>query len=393
MPEAGTIAIGRPFVERADGKARLTSVIRRDDVDVPVWVEVEERYGRYLCDERSDAFLLGLLNLAMREGRDVVCEAPVGAQLLFQLRTYLIPILANHDPRLRAISVVAEPDGRELPCAGAVATGASCGVDSMHAIMNYGGGDPAKPRLTHLVLNKIGGIAVRRGRWDAKVRHVADFCSRYGFELVAVGSNFSVAFPQDHLLTDFYSNSLCVYALCKLWNVYFYGSAGFDISHFSVTDSSLYGCALYDLLAFDVFSTKSLRIYSEGMDVERFEKLRRIADFAPSHTHLDVCLRNSGRNCGDCPKCRRTQIMLDALGRLDDYADVFDVAAYRANRKHYLRWLYEQQIRPDGDFETIPAYAVLKSDVTFRIKWPVWTHELRRRLSLAFGSRRGGHGR
>ena len=366
------IVIHKPYVKHGGDKVRLLCDVNSYDFSIrTIWFEVEEKYGQYLCWERSDAFLIGLLSIAMREGCDIVCEAPVTAQLLYQIRTYLIPSLVRHSKALSEPRIIADMEEALMQNAGGVGTGISCGVDSMHAVMNYANSEYPGLKLTHLVLNNVGafyrGAEDRQYEWQAK--HAKDFCDEYGFELILTNSNFAEAFPQNHLLTNVYSSCFAVYAMQKLWNVYFYASVGTDFSSFSLEDNEHHDSAYYDLLSLDVFSNRSLKIYSEGGAVMRFDKMRRIVDYSPSYKYLHVCVRDEGPNCGTCSKCMRTLTALDALDRLNDYKESFDIEKYYANYKKNMLWLYLQQIMPGGDKMTTPAYEILskKFSKSFRL--------------------------
>ena len=76
---------------------------------------------------------------------------------------------------------------------------------------------------------------------------------------------------------------------------------------------------------------------------------------------------DSGPNCGVCPKCLRTLVLLDALGALDRYAKVLPVEKYRSQRPKALRWLYRQMLS-GADPMLRPAYDVLKGEIPFRWK-------------------------
>lgn len=56
-----------------------------------------------------------------------------------------------------------------------------------------------------------------------------------------------------------------------------------------------------------------------------------------------------GKNCGKCFKCKRTLVCLDALGKLDEFADVFDIGYYREHRSDYLKWLILQSFNRKGE--------------------------------------------
>ena len=103
-----SLRIHQPRIERLDkNDVRLVSCIEHDSTCNEVWFSVPECYSEYLCYERSDAFLIGMLNWAMRTGDDIECEAPVSEELLFQIREHLIPSLAKYDKTLRWIAIKA----------------------------------------------------------------------------------------------------------------------------------------------------------------------------------------------------------------------------------------------------------------------------------------------
>ena len=80
------IIISYPHIITHNSLHRLLCSITIVGEKSELWVSVEDKYSQYLCSERSDAFLIGLLPVAMRRGLDIVCEAPVSEKLLFQLR-------------------------------------------------------------------------------------------------------------------------------------------------------------------------------------------------------------------------------------------------------------------------------------------------------------------
>lgn len=359
------IVIGQPRVIVSDSKHRLIADITFGGKVQQVWFEVDEEYGKYLCYERCDAYLIGLLNYAMRNHYDIECEGPVTAQLLYQIETYLIPSLSRHSKVLYATKIIAQVANELIDNVGAVGTGISCGVDSMHVLCNYTNPKYSALKLTHLVLNNVG--AYWRGEGDYQyawqVAHAKEFCIKYGYKFIVTNSNFAEKIKQPHLKTHTYSSCFAIYALQKLWGVYFYASSGYDFAAFSLRNSESASADHYELLSLDVFSTKHLKIYSEGGAVERFDKMRRIIDYEPSYNYLHVCVLDEGPNCGHCGKCLRTLTALDALGALDKYKNVFNIDRYRASRRDSLKWLY-RQAHFGGDSMAKPAYEILKGEIS-----------------------------
>ncbi len=363
--EVRTMRIGAPRIECRNGRARLIAEIRIGEGDVrPLWFEVEEQYGQYLCAERSDAFLIGLLNFAQREWLDIVCEAPVTAQLLYQIRTYLVPSLARNSKAMHETRIEAPMDDAPMANAGGVGTGISCGVDSLHVVKNYAHSPYPGLSLTHLCLNNVGAYIEGKGQYTWQAEHARQFAKEMGIELIVSNSNMAAAFQQNHLLTHTYSSCFAIYALQKLWKVYFYASAGYDLQEaFSLRDNERHSSDHYELLSLNCFSTRTLQIYSEGMAITRFEKERELADWPPAQKYLHVCTMDTGPNCGHCSKCLRTLTALDALGCLQRFDNVFDVLAYQARRARNLGWLYGQHIGADGDAMTEPVYDALKDEI------------------------------
>ena len=143
--------IGEPYIAQNGDRSRLVCDIginRRETRTV--WFEVDREYEKYLCTERSDAYVIGLLSWAMRAGHDITCTVPVSEELLYALREYLIPSLVKYAPSFRAVEINAPAAGTPLANAGAVGTGLSCGIDSFHVISRQLASPYKTLNLTHL---------------------------------------------------------------------------------------------------------------------------------------------------------------------------------------------------------------------------------------------------
>lgn len=366
------IYIGQPYVVEMPHGCRLIADVRYSKESVQVWFDVDKKYGKYLCFERSDAFLIGMLNFAMRKHCDLKCEAPVGAQLLYQIREYMIPMLSKYGHDMYASKIDAPVDDSPMTNAGAIGAGISCGVDSLNVVKNCSEEQFGSLKLTHLVINNVGAFNFNREQYEWQANHAREFCREYGFELIETDSNFAEAIPQNHFLTHTYSSCFAIYCLQKLWSVYYYGSAGIDFQEaFTLIDNEFDDAARYELLSFYAFSTSTLKLYSEGGAYSRFDKLRNIIDYAPAQKYLHVCNSQSGGNCNVCNKCLRTLTSLDALGALEKFANVFDVDDYLVHRRDRLKWLYLQQILKTGDHITRPAYELLQNEISIGMRLSV----------------------
>ena len=200
--------------------------------------------------------------------------------------------------------------------------------------------------VTHLCVFSVGGfngyknygIPRAKNETFARAKEVAE---ELDLRFVTVDSNFDTTFIERYAFFHTYQDMMAVYALQKLWRIYYYSSTGWDYSYFSVVNTMNDSCAKYDLLSLQCFSTKYLRIYSDGGERDRLEKTKVIAREPIVQKNLRVCTRDrEPRNCGKCIKCRRTLLMLDACGVLDAYRDAFDLDYYREHITEYYKWFY-----------------------------------------------------
>ena len=76
--------------------------------------------------------------------------------------------------------------------------------------------------------------------------------------------------------------------------------------------------------------------------------------------------------------------MLDSLGVLDEFAATFDITKYRAKRYRHLRWLYRQQVIRGGDPSVVYSYDLLKGEIGFRERLPVWIDGVRQMFGHKF---------
>lgn len=348
------IIINKPYVEKIDGgKVRLCSNISGSTEGV-LYYEVDERYGEYLCDDCGDAFLLGLINLAMYENLDILCKTDITSDLLFQLRTYYIPILAKNNMDFHLISIQANEATTPLKSANAVVTGNSGGVDSFYTILKYSADEFGSNKITHLLFNNISTA----DKDDSRIRALfnrdsaekSKIANELNLEFVAMYSNLYSFYKRPGLFNMYYAAQYAsaAHALAKLFGTFYFSSA-YPIEDFSLDTKSvinkIYDSACYDLFSLECLSTRSLRIYSSGMEVNRNEKVMFICEHPLTQHHLQVCSieQDAGNefsfekmNCGSCHKCRRTILQLYSIGKEAYFSDIFDLSEFYKNKGKYI---------------------------------------------------------
>lgn len=362
------IHIKQPYLRSEGEYSCVYCDVEIDGKMQTVWFQAEKKYEPYLCTERADAYVIGLLNWAQRNHHDIVCDAPVTEELLYNLETDLIPSLAKHGKSMYRTKIVADT-APALQQGSAVGTGGSFGVDSFSAIVSHIHSAFPNHDITHLCLNNVGAFnacyedyGVEKVKEERYViaQQVAD---ELGIELIKTDSNFGNIVPQFHYLTHTYSSCFAIYMMQKLWRIYYYGSSGKDYSSFSIVRNEKKASGAYELLSLQCFSIPGMRIYSEGGAKTRLEKMQQIIDYPPAQNHLHVCILKP-YNCGICEKCLRTLTTLDLLDALDKFSGSFDIEHYKANRKKNLAWLCDMHFFRDKMVE--PVYQAFLAKKEFR---------------------------
>lgn len=364
------ILIHQGYVSEADGVSTLTTEIDINGEKKDVRLSVAAEYGKFLSPERADYGLVGMLRFALRTRQDIICKAPVTEELLYNIREILIPTLVRSDPRNYHVKIQADiaPPLDKLPVGqdalgGGVGTGISCGVDSFYTVLKHVNSEYPSRRLTHLCIFNNGSINLGCYRRDLlyvkqKVFERAEnVAAEINLPLLKLESNFQDVIPQDHYLTHTYMDALAIYAMQKLWRVYYY-SSGLSFKDFSLEKNLKQDPAHFDALLLDCFSISKLRIISCGGEGDRNDKVDFIADNPIAQKYLHVCIRKAF-NCGVCSKCLRTLLSFDAAGKLDNFRQSFNIDAYIKNRNKAYMYLFDEIKKDPNNSLFAKSYKVL----------------------------------
>ncbi|MBD8626048.1 hypothetical protein IFT64_03765 [Oxalobacteraceae sp. CFBP 8753] len=332
------IIISKPYVTVTGQHARLNADIKIDGKTKTLWCETDIVYRQFLLSERSDAFLCALLPLAMRTKKNIICEAPVTEHFLHNISEILIPQLCAHDSRLYKTEITASSESAALVCGNTVATGMSCGVDSLYTTCLYANSKFQSMRLTHLYCGNY--LYGNEGPIYERAKLVADDLQ---MPLICTSTNINETLNLPHLYTHFFKTLFGVLALRKLFRTYYYSTAE-DFSHFDLKDNSVHDTSKFELILLFVFSCPDFQLMTGGAKSERLEKTRAISNFETAQRFLNVCLHpNELKNCGKCGKCMRTLLMLDMLNSVELFTSVFDTEEYYKNRIDSFSYLATQK--------------------------------------------------
>ncbi len=292
----------------------------------------------FLCETLEPA-LVALLIPAMLEGRDLHLAGPVSPELWFRMQHYLIPLIRAIIPAARDIAIIAEEFRPQAPRTdGAVLTGLSNGVDSMHVCANHLGLDqPAGMRLTHFIFHDVGshgaaGDPMTKVRARRRLEQSQESSGAMGLPLIAASSNMgdfhTLPYHQTHTLRS----AAVAFALSGGVSRFLYASAS---PYPSIHVRKSHTIAPFDAITLPLLRSESLECFSVGAACTRVQKTAQLADYPYAQRFLNVCVTDHS-NCSRCWKCARTLFTLDLLGAAGNFGEVFDLDAYRKIRSRFV---------------------------------------------------------
>ena len=290
----------------------------------------------------GNAALLALLLPAMRQSTDLRLDLPVSSALLESVAGPLQSILLVAYPRiLNRVSITTDARATERPPLSGSTTGFSGGVDSFYTIESFhlrqNVSDERKIR--GVMLGNVGGfgfVDASQSRFRERLISNSRIAGEMGLDVLGIDSNLDSFYASG---TYTASHSLRNAALAHLMDGevgrYLYSAGTLDSE---VVTHSPADIAYIDPIVLPLLSSGTLVTESVGADVNRAEKTSRISHIPQAQRGLDVCVvfPEDRVNCSRCYKCLRTLLTLEILGRLDDFATMFDLDAYWRERPSYV---------------------------------------------------------
>lgn len=323
---------------------RLVVDIDFGDIKTPftektMWFAVKNENADMLTDQTYDAFVLIPLYLAMYFHTDLHICGKMSKLLYQNIKWYIRQIFCDFSEDLSMVNVKADGFTSIQGKGNIIGTGISCGIDSLSTIMDHfvKEKDPDY-RINTLFIFNCG----THGDYENKASHQL-YEERYelnkkaadelGLPVIQVSSNvhafthkigeqkmgyiaiYSCAYSLQKVIDKYYTSSTYSYEQVKK-----YGKRDFDMAEF---------CESYLI---PLLQTEHTRLIIDGCQYRRSQKTENIAEWDVAQRHLNVCVNSTdGSNCCICPKCMRTLVPLEALGKLDSFNQVFDLMKYRKN--------------------------------------------------------------
>ncbi len=341
----------------------------QDDVKnkkTEVWFSVSSQYKEYLCTELADAFLLGLLPIAIKHNQDITVDAAVSPRLLYNLRTGIEPMYQKIFKKSGCTKITVR-ETKDINFNGkGVATGCSLGVDSLSAIYSHLEKDIVDEfKLTHLTLFNSGQL----GDYDLEaseqnflntVEEIKPFAESLNLNILAINSNFNSLYKDTgiHVLQTVAVRTIAfAMSVQKLLRHYIFGSTyPIDMIKFDCLDTEHQEAAFLPLL-----STENLSTFLADQYKTRVDKTAYIRTKPYVSKYLKVCWAEqtayevwqnttflegkTKTNCGWCDKCLRTLLTLEVLnnGNLDDYKEQFELKKYYEHRDAYIKKIFAER--------------------------------------------------
>lgn len=341
------IYLKKPYIKENKNKSRLIFDIKIDNEEKQIWYEVDNEYAKYLCDDRVDAILVGILHYALVNGHDIKSDSYVTDDILYKINTFLLPSIVNYAKTMTNINISIKTK-EAIKGAKGIGTGCSGGIDSLYAIITNKDHKDKNFRLTHLCINNVGAFnnCYKEKSLEDVRKYVINKAKKIAKEtnlpLIITDSNYQNVIPEEHYFTSTYSSVFAILCMQKLWKTYYYGSSGLDYSKFSLFDNDENACSHYELLSLDCFSTRNLKIYCDGGAITRFEKIKTIFKNPLLIKYAHVCITKM-KNCNHCPKCKGLLLALYVLtDNLDIYKNILDIDYFLENINDYFNWIYEE---------------------------------------------------
>ena len=346
----------------------IKATLLLDNIEEIITTTISEEYVNHVVTDRIDAYVWGLLHFAMKTGADIVSALPITDELYYNLTYHYIPTLVTAKEEFKPISIKSPLISCIESTCEVVATGISCGVDSLNTLAFFNAGSSMK-----------GGNTLRTPLVQGRLELAEKFAKEYGFKFLFIESNIHLLIHKyigyDHVAQNTLMMLFCTYHLQSIIGKYYYSSGYYYLEFRFGKDPEEYAL-------FNIFNASigKIKYYSTGADVNRVDKTKALIDYEPAHKFLNVCV-DSVENDSTCFKCVRTMLTLDGLKALDKFKDVFNVDYYYANRFNFLKELYiRAKFKKDGFMQEI--YPLFKDEFTLRFRIKIFFRIIRNRIGI-----------
>lgn len=322
----------------------IKSDVARVDKEDTMWVAVKNENAAMLNDENYDAFLCLPVIMAMYYKTDLRIHGKVSKVLYHNVNKYIQSVFNFFKEDTKIINIKVDGFEEVKNKGGMVGTGISCGIDCLQTIYdNYWMGDDEDYKINCLFNFNCGW----HGKYEnsntyplflKRSKRNKEAADELKLPFYLVDSNLH-AFIQ-HLgdKASYFNLYTCAFALEKGLSKYYISSSYSyrDVLRIGYKSRNRDFSEFGDPLVIPLLRSERLELISDGCQYDRTGKTERIVDWEITKRHLNVCCVNDNEeNCSICHKCIRTELALEAMDKLGEYKDVFDITAYKKHNYPY----------------------------------------------------------
>lgn len=326
-----------------------------------LWYEFDRKYEKYLCLDRYDGFLIGLILLGMKSGQDVYINGALSEKLYYHITNSVIGLIKIIIPELKLIRIYPERlintnyDNDKVGC------GFSGGIDSFKCIQDhfFNPNIPKNYKIDYLVFNNCGshGRGTRGRRlFNSRYELVKNTAEKIGLPIIKIDSNISDIIGIKFEKINAFMNLSSILILQNLFSKYYYSSA---VQYKDCSIKNAKNMAQADPFLLHLFSNENMDIISTGCQYSRIEKTDSLSDLSIVYNNLNVCVKktNDGKNCSSCWKCNKTLLTLELLGKINNFTEVFNLKKYYLQRNKYIK---EYLLKNLNDSTNLELFILLK---------------------------------
>lgn len=331
---------------------RLEAKIKFFDIDAAcpaktLYFEIRKDYGEMFSTDTYDAFFLIGLYLAMYHKTPLRIRGNVSKKLYKNAKWYIQKILCDFSDLLAPVEIIVDGFAPTKGNGLLIGTGISCGVDSLATIYDrFVKETDSDYRINALFIFNCGthgdyGAPLTQVVFESRINRAIAVADELKLPLVIIDSNLHLfRHDNDKPTVMFLSMYSCVLSLQNAIKRYYIPSG---CSYQGIKD---YGdkehhndlATACDSYLIPLIQTERTELIVDGCQRRRVDKIAAMTDWNIAQKYLNVCLIQKGEdttNCGSCSKCLRTLLALEILGKLDNFAQVFNVDNYTKEALRY----------------------------------------------------------
>lgn len=295
-------------------------------------------------DLMYDAFVIAVLPLMLEKNENLFVKGNVDSILLRQVNEYILPKLCEINDLKNTLRVESTNTSViDFLSNKNVATGLSCGVDSLATIKEFRDENKPISFVTFFDAGSHGSYGSKSTDeiFNFRLENAKKAAQKIGSKLLIIRTNAHSFIEGRFESAHSFLNISCAFATLGLINEYRYASAyKFSESTLMPGDTSNYDHHILGELYSSYFKTAStLKNHT------RLERIRNISNLKISQEYLDVCTnslsakKNGFQNCSSCHKCMRTFMALENFTKLDNFSKIIDIEKYESSKMRYIHYL------------------------------------------------------